>query len=195
MIAYLRGTVEERSDGSVVLDVYGVGYRVFVSARTLAELPPPPEPVQLFTYELLREEGHVLYGFRAREERDVFALVLSVNGVGPRTALNILSAMNAEEILGAIRGGNVEAFARVSGVGKKIAQRILLELQGKVGAVERFVLSSAASGPVAEAIQALVALGASEEQAGRAVAESQRVFGKDASVEDLVRAALRRIHA
>lgn len=195
MIAYLRGTVEERSDGSVVLDVQGVGYRVFVPTRTLAELPLSSEPVRLFIHELFREEEHTLYGFRTREERDLFGLILSVNGVGPRTALSILSVMSAEEICGAIQGGNAAAFGRVPGVGKKTAQRILLELQGKVGAVTKFVSPAAASGPLAEAIQALVELGASEEQAYRAVTESQRVLEADASLEELVRTALRHVHA
>jgi len=197
MIAYLHGTVEERLEGSVVLDVNGVGYQVFVSTRTLAELPLRSEPIRLFTHELLREDEHALYGFLRREERDAFALILSVNGVGPRTALNVLSSMSAEEMIAAIREGNASAFARVPGIGKKMAQRILLELQSKVGAISTFLVPAAvpATGAIAEAIEALRALGASHEQAQRAVIESRRELGESATTQDLIRAALLRVNA
>ena len=197
MIAYLRGTVEERNDGSLVLDVNGVGYQVFVSTRTLAELPVRAEPVRLFTYEHVREAEHALYGFGTRDDRDAFELILSVAGIGPRTALNVFSVMSASETIAAIREGNASAFARVPGIGKKTAQRILLELQSKVGAIQTFIVQSAvpATGAVGEAIQALVELGASEERAQRAVVESKVELGEAASVQDLIRAALRRVNA
>lgn len=197
MIAYLRGTVEERSDDSVTLDVNGVGYAVFVSTRTLAALPVRSEPIRLFIREVIREDEHTLYGFASRDDREAFELVLSVNGIGPRTAMNVFDVMTAVETIAAIREGNAAAFARVPGIGRKTAQRILLELQSKVGAVQTFVVQSAIprEGAVGEAIQALIELGASEERAQRAVVESKIELGDSASVADLIRAALRRVNA
>lgn len=194
MIAYLRGNLEEWRDDAVVLDVNGVGYEVLVPKGVLAALPPTGNPLCLYTHEYLRENEHSLFGFKTREERRVFELVLGVNGVGPRTALNLLSAMSPDDFLLAVQEGNTATLATVSGIGKKTAQRIILELQNRVGALQPFLFgASAQRGVTGEAIRALISLGASELNAEAAVMEAKRTLGDDATLETLITTALRAI--
>jgi Holliday junction DNA helicase RuvA len=195
MIAFLRGTLEEWSDDAVVVDVHGVGYDVCVPRKFIGSLPPVGQPLSLFTRDYVRENEHVLFGFQTREERRIFDLMLGVNGVGPRLALNLLSVLSPEQFLTAVQEGNAARIAVVPGIGKKTAQRIVLELQGRVGAPQSLLLAGAQqSGTVGEAIRALMALGADELNAEAAVLEAQRSLDEGVPLEELIKGALRSLH-
>ncbi len=192
MIAHLRGQVEELSEDAVVVDVDGVGYEVFVPERLLARMPLPGQSVRLFTHDHLRDTDHHLYGFLTREDRDLFRLLIDVNGVGPRSALSLLSMMEPRELVEAVQEANVTSVARAQGVGRKTAQRVILELQNKIGALEPLALGTPPrSGPTGEAIEALLALGASEAQAEQAVRRAQQSLDPGVATEDIVKVALR----
>ena len=192
MIAHLRGHVEELSEDAVVVDVNGVGYEVFVPERLLARIPLPGQSVRLFTHDHLRDTDHQLYGFLTREERDLFRLLIDVNGVGPRSALSLLSMMEPRELVEAVQEANVTSVARAQGVGRKTAQRVILELQNKIGALEPLALGTPArSGPTGEAIEVLLALGASEAQAEQAVRRAQQSLDPGMATEEIVKVALR----
>ena len=190
MITYLRGTLEEMDTDTVTVDVHGVGYAVSVSARTAASLPGLGSPLRLYIHEYLREAEHTLYGFPSPQERQLFQMVLAVNGVGPRTALNVLSTLSADEFVLALQEGDVIAFARAPGVGRKTAQRIVLELQSKVG-VPFTISPIVPTGIVSEAIQTLIALGASDLHAEKAVLDAKKTLPEEVGIEALVTTALR----
>ncbi|MBM3215838.1 Holliday junction branch migration protein RuvA [Candidatus Poribacteria bacterium] len=194
MIAYLNGIVEEWGEDSVILDVGGVGYEVHMPTRTISVLARDRAALRVYTHEHLREDEHALYGFASRHDRDAFRMVLAVNGVGPRTALNVLSTMSSEQFAQAVQEGDVSALARVPGIGRKTAQKILLELQSRLGAIRAFVIGRAPSTDAArEAVDALVSLDAHEDAAHEAVGAALKELGPAASVQDLIRNALRRV--
>jgi Holliday junction DNA helicase RuvA len=192
MIAFVRGIVAARDGGGVVVDVGGVGLRINAPVSTLSRIGPPGESAMLHTHLYVREEQLSLYGFASEEERAVFELLLTVSGVGPKGALGILSALSVDQLRGAIGGGNVDLLTVVPGIGKRIANRIVLDLREKVaprggrGGPEPL----APSGVDAEVIGALVqGLGYTPQQAAQAVAS----LGADApsELEARIRAALR----
>ena len=192
MIAYLRGTLEEVAEDSLVLDVNGVGYEVFIPSRLLGQLPTIGGPLQLFTHEYLRDNEHVLFGFGTREERELFRMLIQVSGVGPKSAISLIALMTPKEFLAAVQEGDVTAISRAPGIGKKTAQRLIVDLQAKVGAIRPLVLGTVAEpGVTGEAIQALVALGASEYVAEQAVREARATLGEEAALEPLIAEALR----
>jgi Holliday junction DNA helicase RuvA len=186
MIASLRGEVVSIGQDSLVVDVGGVGMRVFVpsAVRAAASLG---EQIFLHTHLVVREDALSLYGFEREEDRDFFLLLLSVNGVGPRLGLAILSTLSVDAIRRAVLSEQSEIFARVPGVGKKTAQKILLQLQGKVGeagAVEGYPVNDIDT----EVIQALTALGYSVVEAQTALQSIPR--GTPMEVEARLRVAL-----
>jgi Holliday junction DNA helicase RuvA len=199
VIGRLRGAVVARNpDGSCVLDVGGVGYEVFVPLGGMGALPEPPETVTLHVHSHVREEAFVLYGFPSVADRDAFRTVLGVGGVGPKIALAILSALPAPSLAQAIAAGDRAVFQGIPGVGKKTAERLLLELADRIGAIasrgaEGAGLRPAAApsipaGPLGTVAAALVQMGYKQAQAERAVAG----LGEpgDRPVEELLRAAL-----
>jgi len=199
VIGRLRGAVVERNpDGSCVLDVGGVGYEVFVPLGGMGALPEPPEPVTLHVHTHVREDAFVLYGFPSVADRDAFRTVLGVGGVGPKIALAILSALPAASLAQAIAAGDRAVFKGIPGVGKKTAERLLLELTDKIGAIASRATGPAAlrpaatpalrSGPLGTVAAALVQMGYKQAQAERAVAELGEPEGRP--VEELLRAAL-----
>ncbi|MDA1192339.1 MAG: Holliday junction branch migration protein RuvA [Candidatus Poribacteria bacterium] len=192
MIAFVRGTLEEIGEDGVVLDVNGVGYEVFISKRTLGELTHLGGEMRLFTHDVIRENEHALFGFGTREERELFQVLIEISGVGPRTALNVMSIMSPKEFLVAVQEGNVISIARAQGIGKKTAQRIIVDLQNKVGALQPLALGTGTTtGVRGEATQALIALGASDMVADQAVRAAMESLPDDAAVEQIVAAALR----
>ena len=195
MYAYLKGTVADKGQNELVLDVQDVGYLLFVSMTTLQETPPVGKTMKLFTYLSVREDAMELFGFATREEKAMFLKLLSVSGVGTKLALAILSAMPLRDLSLAIVTGDAATLSRAPGVGKKTAQRIALELKEKV--TESEFESAPASGvslsPVqedaaVEALAALQALGYTPVEASRALAQ---VRGQSDSANELVRLALR----
>ena len=192
MIARLSGTVAEKGDGHAVVDVGGVGYRVHLSQASLARLPPEGERVALRTYTHVREDTLELFGFATEEEEAVFRELIGVKNVGPRAAQNILSGIEARELAAAVAQGDVARLTRVPGVGKKTAERLVVELKEKLLALARAdAPASRTSGSVEEQLQqALVGLGYRPQQAEGAVAAMRERMGGRA-LDDLLREALK----
>ena len=199
MITFLQGKLVEALPTQVTVDVHGVGYEVLIPLSSFDKLPPPGGDMKLLTQLVVREDAHTLYGFATPAERDLFRLLVnSVSGIGPKTALNILSGMNPVAFRGAVANGDVKALSQISGVGKKTAERIVVELRDKVGAAGAWEASSAARSLAAadqkinDAVLALMALGFKQVEAHDAVRAAQAVLGAEATVEQLVRAALKK---
>lgn len=199
MITFLHGKLSEALPTQVVVDVNGVGYEALIPLSSFDKLPQPGGEVKLLTHLVVREDAHVLYGFMTAGERELFRLLInSVSGIGPKTALNILSGMNAVTFRGAVANGDVKSLSQISGVGKKTAERIVVELRDKMGASGAWEASSAqrALSPddqkINDATLALMALGFKQAEAHDAVRAAQAVLGPQASVEQLVRACLKK---
>lgn len=182
MIAFLRGTLLQRATDSVILDVNGVGYRLRVPTTTLASLGDTGTNAELYTHMHVREDDMSLFGFVTQDEHDLFELLLSVSGIGPKVALGILSSASPNEIRSAIGEGNLEILSGIRGIGKKTAQRLVLELKGKVELGEEISELSPLDGEVAAT---LINLGYSAAEAQRA---ARAVQGK--TLEDKLRGAL-----
>jgi Holliday junction DNA helicase RuvA len=189
MIALLSGTLESKHAERVVIRTpSGVGYECFVPTRALEELPAPGDPVELHTHLAVREDDLTLFGFTSASERRVFQRLISASGVGPRLALAILSALTPERVVRALRDRDIAALVSVSGVGKKTAERLALELADKtddLAAEPGRAVSSAAD----SAVKALVRLGYGPAEADEAVRRALAADGKRERSE-LVRAAL-----
>ncbi len=195
MIARLTGTLAEIGAEGAVIDVGGVGYSVLASARTLDALGPVGGEVLLLTELQVREDSLTLFGFATAGEREAFRALTSVQGVGGRVALAILSALGPDELSRAVSSRDQAMIARAQGVGPKLAQRIANELQGKLGAPGLAGAAGAAlprSGPAADAVSALGNLGFKPAEASSAVAAAQEELGPDAQLDALVRLALRK---
>lgn len=199
MITFLHGKLFDALPTQVTVDVAGIGYEVLIPLSSFDKLPPPGSEVHLLTQLVVREDAHTLYGFATAAERDLFRLLVnSVSGIGPKTALNILSGMNPVAFRGAVANGDVKALSQVSGVGKKTAERIVVELRDKIGAAGAWEAASAARSVSAadqklnDAVLALMALGFKQVEAHDGVRAAQAVLGVEASVEQLVRAALKK---
>ena len=198
MIAFLHGTLVAALPTQAIVDVHGVGYAVLIPLSSFDRLPGPGNEVRLLTHLAVREDAHVLYGFMTTAERDLFRLLVhTVSGIGPKIALNVLSGMNPTAFRGAVANGDVKALSRINGVGKKTAERIVVELKDKIGEVGAWEAASADRALSAgdqrlnDATLALLALGFKQPDAHQIVRGAQAVLGTDATVEDLVRAALK----
>ena len=195
MIAQLTGVIAEKNSDSVVIDVGGVGFHVLTSVTTLSNIPAGGEKVKLYTVFNVREDAMELFGFATREEKQMFDKLRGVNGVGPKTALGILSALTVRDISLALLTGDANALTKAPGIGKKTAQRLVLELKDKVSQAE---VSTAADVPAItranessaaqEAIEALLALGYQSAEATVAVS---RVQDQSDKADELIRLALR----
>jgi Holliday junction DNA helicase RuvA len=199
MITFLHGKLVEALPTQVVVDVGGVGYEALIPLSSFDKLPSPGHDVKLLTQLIVREDAHTLYGFMTADERELFRLLINtVSGIGPKTALNVLSGMNAVAFRGAVAGGDVKALSQISGVGKKTAERIVVELRDKVGAAGAWEASSAKRGlspadqKVNDAVLALMALGFKQVDAHDSVRAAQAMLGTTATVEELVRACLKK---
>lgn len=196
MISFLRGAVAEALPQCLVLDVGGVGYEVQVPLSTFDALNPVEgQVVTLKTHLHIRETAHVLYGFATDAERDIFRLLIErVSGIGPATAISILSGLNVSAFKAAVAGGDVQAIARAKGVGKKTAERIVLELKDKVGLAATWEAQQqgTTSPAAADAELALVALGFKQVEARKALKELLKE-NPQADTDELIRGALRRM--
>ena len=189
MIAMLTGTVAEKVSDVVVLDVKGVGYGLLVPAEDYGHLLAG-DPAKLYVYEHIRENSHDLYGFTQLDTKVLFEKLLDVNGVGPKMALNILSIGSVAQVLAAIAGGDVKFLQSASGVGKRVAERVVIELKDKVGLssdAADVLLARPGANQKDEAVQALTALGYSTEDAAQALAS----VPKDLKTEERVKQALK----
>lgn len=197
MIGRLSGTLLHKRPPEIVVDVGGVGYELQVPMTTLFQLPDVGETVTLVTHHAVREDAHTLYGFAGERDRELFRSLIKVSGVGPKLALTILSGMDSEHFARAVQGGDLSALVALPGVGKKTAQRLLVEMRDRIAPWrepgDAGAAPSAAAGPRpdkrADAEQALVALGYKPAEAARLVAsvDDERIGDS----EELIRLALR----
>jgi Holliday junction DNA helicase RuvA len=195
VIARLTGVLAETASDHAVIDVGGVGYLVLASTRTLAAIGPVGGDVMLFTELQVREDAMTLFGFGGAGERDWFRLLTGVQGVGGKVALNILSALDPDELSRAVAGQDKAMVARANGVGPKLAERIVRELKDKVGAVAigpAGAVPVAAGGVTADAVAALTGLGFKPGEANTAVAAAEAELGANATLDALVRLALKK---
>ena len=199
MITFLYGKLVEAIPTLVVVEVQGVGYEALIPLSSFDKLPLPGQEVRLLTQLIVREDAHTLYGFMTVAERDLFRLLInSVSGIGPKTALNILSGMNVTAFRGAVAGSDVKSLSQISGVGKKTAERIVVELRDKIGAAAALEAASAKHGlapddqKTTDAMLALVALGFKQNEASDAVRAARAMLGQQATVEQIVRACLKK---
>ena len=193
MFAHFDGIVAEKASDSIVLDVGGVGYLLYVSGATLQMCPAVGQRFKVYSILNVREDAMELYGFYSREEKAMYERLRGVNGVGSRTALQILSAMSVRDLSIALVSGDAAALTRVPGIGKKIAQRLVLELKDKVDDAQltgsgASVAPKQADGPEGEAVAALEALGYSASEAAKAVS---RVAGKTDKTDEMIFLALK----
>ncbi|MDM7950951.1 Holliday junction branch migration protein RuvA [Hydrogenophaga sp.] len=188
MIGKLTGTLLEKNPPQILLDCHGVGYEVDVPMSTFYNLPGVGEPVSLLTHFVVREDAQILYGFGSASEREAFRQLVKISGVGPRTALSVLSGMSVADLAQAVSAQDSARIVKVPGIGKKTAERLLLELKGKLGADLNLPGAGAAAGDAASDIQqALMALGYSEKDAGAAL----KALPKDVGVSDGIKLALK----
>lgn len=195
MISFLRGRLEEAEQDFVILDVGGVGYRLHVPCSTRRSLPPVGENTRFYTYLQVREDALTLYGFASREEHRLFELLLGVSGVGPRLALGVLSAASPEVFCRLVAYEDIAGLSRLPGIGRKTAQRMILELKDKLApmAVKEKAQPGGKDATHREALEALEALGYTRSEAVQALGMLAPGAGTGAGVEELVRAALRHL--
>jgi holliday junction DNA helicase RuvA len=195
MIAMLAGVVDQRGGDSLVLDVNGVGYLVFASARTLGRVPIRGEPLRLLIETHVREDHIHLYGFADEAERGWFRLLTTVQGVGARLALALLSVLPPDALVTAIMAQDKAALARADGVGPKLATRIVSELKDKVGGIALGPVAATEAAPAAagDAVSALVNLGYSRSDAFAAVVQAAKRLGDEAKIDALIRAGLKEL--
>jgi holliday junction DNA helicase RuvA len=199
MISFLEGKLVEALPTQVTIDVHGVGYEALIPLSSFDKLPLPGNAVKLLTHLAVREDAHVLYGFMTSAEREMFRLLINtVSGIGPKLALNVLSGMNVTALRGAVANGDVKSLSQISGVGKKTAERIVVELKDKIGTAGAWEAASAARAlspsdqKVNDAVLALMALGFKQVEAHESVRGALSLLGEKATVEDLVRACLKK---
>lgn len=199
MISFIRGVLDEVFEDRIVVDCRGVGYQMRIPAARAGELPPVGREVKIYTHMSVREDAVGLYGFLSREERDLFRLLITVNGIGPKAGLGILSVISPDELRFAVLSEDVKAIAEAPGVGKKTAQKLILELKDKMKLTEgpEFLpeKGAAAGWPEGdasgEAVQALTALGYSPSEAMKAVRAAEAPPG--ITVEELLKLALKNL--
>jgi Holliday junction DNA helicase RuvA len=199
MITFLRGKLVEAIPTQVVVEVQGVGYEVLIPLSSFDKLPNAGGDVRLLTHLAIREDAHVLYGFMTPAERDLFRLLINtVSGIGPKIALNVLSGMSTTAFKGAVSSGDVKSLSQISGVGRKTAERIVVELRDKIGATGAWESTSTARAlsladqKINDAVLALTALGFKQADAHESVRAAVAVLGETTGVENLVRACLKK---
>lgn len=198
MIALISGKIIHKGVSHVIVDVHGVGYRVFIPLTTYYELPETGHDVILHTHTHVREDAIQLFGFHSVQERDLFQLMISVSGIGPKIAMNMLSGISAPELLYAISGGNVGKLVHVPGVGRKMAERLVLELKEKVlkkMSLEQIpdagVKRGAADMIMEDALSALVNLGYKNNVAKDALDKVVRSSEEELSMDNLLKNTLK----
>ncbi|HOW58297.1 MAG TPA: Holliday junction branch migration protein RuvA [Candidatus Omnitrophota bacterium] len=200
MYHYLNGKIAEKTPAAVILDVNGIGYEIRISVNTFSALPGLGQPAKLLTHFIVREDAQLLFGFATEEERELFKLLLSVSGIGPKMAITLLSGMTISELKAAIREGSLAVLTSVSGIGRKTAERVVVELKDKLpretGKDSKDIIHdmSVSDQIVEDAVQALVSLGYVKQKAKETVQKVLKVsLGKKLTVEEIIRAALKHV--
>jgi Holliday junction DNA helicase RuvA len=198
MIAFLEGILAESLPTQIVVNVHGVGYQVLIPISSFERLPQVGSPVKILTHLAVREDAHLLYGFFTAGERDLFRLLLNhVTGVGPKIALAVLSGLSVEMFKSAVVAGDTGTLSKISGLGKKTAERIVLELKDKVGVAAEWEASSAKNAPseddirLHDAVLALISLGYKQVDAHKAIRVVMKAGDGTPTAEELVRQALK----
>src|SRR3954470_1682067 len=199
MITFLEGKLVSALPTQATVDVAGVGYEVAIPLSSYDKMPVAGQPIHILTHLHVREDAHILYGFMTAAERDLFRLLVNnVSGIGPKLGLAVLSGMSVNNFKAAVVNSDVAALSKISGLGKKTAERIVLELKDKVGVAAAWEAASAAHAPTPEqgqaneAVLALIALGYKQIDAHKAVRDLQEK-GEAKSAEDLVKLALKKM--
>lgn len=201
MISFIRGSLERRAETFIIIESGGIGYQVFVSPATLARLPQTGAEVKVYTYLDVKEGGISLYGFSSSEEQEMFHKLLTVSGVGPKGALGFLAQLTPQQLILAILSDDVKTLCQAPGVGRKTAQRVVLELKDKFRTEEaleqgemwqRELSPTGGTDARFEAIDAMMALGYSRNEAGKAV---NAIAAEGMTTEDILKAALKKMVA
>lgn len=197
MIAQIRGRLASKEPHRVVVDVNGLGYQLFIPLSTYYQLPEVPAEVFLYTHTHVREDALQLFGFYSRDERALFEILQGVSGIGPRLATNILSGISVDELVPALSEGNLTRLRAVPGVGKKLAERLVVELREKVAGLRLSAPAATTGAPtpvqdrvVEDVVSALVNLGCNRKEAIKAAEVARRELGSTAEFEKLIKAAL-----
>lgn len=200
MYAYIKGELAEINTDHIVIEAGGIGYQVFISLQTFDYLPSVGENLKIYTYLYLREDAMILYGFLTKDDMELFKLLISVSGIGPKGGLAILSTLEADDLRFAILSGDAKAISKAPGVGGKTAQRVILELKDKLSLEDAFEAKTehvqknvaAAGGSVKnDAVMALTALGYSSMESLKAVSAVE--ITEDMDVEEVLKAALKHL--
>lgn len=197
MITHLNGTLEEKQPTRIVIDVAGVGYDLLIPLSSYDRLPSVHSPCKILTYDCVREDSHQLYGFMTEAERALFLLLITVTGIGPKLAMTALSGLSPRDITLAIAAGDAGRLSSVSGIGKKTAERIIVELRDKISAADQFAAMTDSTSPetqiTRDAMLALIALGYRQDEAQKMVTAAVPDATKSKlTVEQVVRKALGR---
>jgi Holliday junction DNA helicase RuvA len=199
MISFLKGILVDALPTQITVDVHGVGYELLIPLSSFDRLPEPGKEVHILTHLAVREDAHILYGFMTATERELFRMLIhSVSGIGPKIAMNVLSGMNPTAFRGAVASGDVKALSQISGVGKKTAERIVIELRDKIGKAGAMEASSERRGLsesdqlINDTVLALVALGFKQNEAHDSARAGLAMLGEKTTVEELVRACLKK---
>lgn len=200
MYAYIKGELAEINTDHIVIEAGGIGYQVFISLQTFDYLPSVGENLKIYTYLYLREDAMILYGFLTKDDLELFKLLISVSGIGPKGGLAILSTLEADDLRFAILSGDAKAISKAPGVGGKTAQRVILELKDKLSLEDAFEAKTehvqknmaAAGGSVKnDAVMALTALGYSSTESLKAVSAVE--ITEDMDVEEVLKTALKHL--
>ena len=193
MITFLEGLLVEKDPTRVVVNVQGVGYEVFIPLSSYDRLPLPEAPLRILTYDHVREDIHALYGFMTGEERRLFLMLINISGIGPRLALTALSGLSVRDLKAAGAQGDIKRLSSVSGIGKKTAERMVVELRDKISAGEALEAVAGTGEPdvrLRDAILALISLGYKQAEAQKRVRDVLHSAGAKTTVEEIVRKAL-----
>lgn len=190
MISRLTGILQEKQPPFVLIDVQGIGYEVQVPMTTFYQLPELNQKITLHTHFVVREDVQALYGFHDQEHRSVFRQIIKTNGIGPKMALAILSGMNAKELMHHINNQNISQLIKIPGIGKRTAERLLMEMRDKFSDDTKQAFDAQSQDPQQEAISALVALGYRVQDASKCIAQ---LGTKNYSSQELIRLALQQL--
>lgn len=193
MFEYIQGILEEKEHSFIVIDVNGIGYKVFISLSTFSYLPKEKDPIKLFISPIIKEDAHLLFGFLSKQERALFEMLLAISGIGPKTALNLVGHLELPTFQAAIDQENSTIIAKVPGIGRKTAERVIMEMKDKRKELDQLRLEAKQEDvdPLAmDAIQALMHLGYHQTKARKAV---QKVKQDDMNLSQLITKALQQI--
>lgn len=199
MYEYIKGTLAEATPIYATIDAGGVGYKILISANTFSKLPQPSSLVQLYTTYVVRELSQTLYGFFSTQEREIFELLLNVSGIGPKIALSVIGHLPMDSFYQAIQSHDVAAIARVPGIGKKTAERLIIEMRDKLAGIAggpnpadfAIAMPAAQNSVVRDAMHALINLGYKQIAAQNALKKAMKEEAEDLSLADLITASLK----